>query len=84
MSKKALWKSTYLETGWHRGSLESYWQSSKGAFPGQVFDLGGPFLETNLSWSDLRDIFSFAGVPFPKDWVTDTMPTDERYPDDSE
>jgi hypothetical protein len=82
MGRKALWKSTYITTTNDTKNLSSYWASSYGAFPGKIFEVNGPWVETDLSWAHLRDIFHFADVPFPSQeqkWVTDTMSSDERY-----
>jgi hypothetical protein len=86
MGRKALWKSTYITSSDETKELSSYWMSSYGAFPGKTFEVHGPWIETDLSWQHLRDIFSFAFVPFPPQgkWVTDIMSTDERYPDEEE
>ena len=66
------------------GRLGAAWQSSKSAWGmNRVFEIDDNRIETNLPWSALRTLFSFALVPLQEDeWVVDSMTTAERYADE--
>lgn len=82
MARKPTWKSIHIQSSDQVRQLASCWGSSKGAFKGYIWNLdksgGGAYLETNLPYRHLRQLFSHSQVPFPRDHVTDTMPLEER------
>lgn len=81
MGRKPLWKSFQITDGGDMGRLESAWASSYKAFgknKTMEFLRGYGDIETNLSYDQLGMLFRHAGVAFPRDMVTDTMPLEER------
>lgn len=73
---RRIWKTLYITDGREFHDLASAWQSF-GAAPKHrmVFEDGIGLIETNLPTSQLRDLFRFASVPFPRDYVTDSRPS---------
>ncbi len=84
MGRKPLWKDFYILSGRDMNMLQSYYESSKGAWSKYttVFSRGMGCIETNLSYSELRRWFRYAlDKPIP-DHVSSELPTWELYKDE--
>jgi len=86
-----IWKTFPELTDWEIRSFDSYWQSSKAAFgcrrDGTPYTMvvdkwpGGGEIETNLPLRHLRQLFSYAGIPW-RDYISCDKPTWELYADE--
>ena len=91
--KQNTWKTFPELSSWEVQALDSYWQSSKNAFGKQrngadwIFILdkwpGGGELETNVPLRHLRQLFSYARIPW-RDYISCDKPTWELYLDTEE
>jgi hypothetical protein len=82
MGRKPIWKDFYITTGREFRQLQSYYESSKGAWAKYtvVFHGGLGSIETNLPYTELRRWFRYAlDRPIP-DHVSGAQPTWEMYP----